>query len=123
MAILMMLAIFLASGTPGNDLPQLGDWDVFAKKGGHLLGYALLAVGYLRGLAYGKPITRRIWMLAVLFSGLYAASDEYHQSFISGRNCSPYDVMIDTAGATLGAGVWTWVKSSIAARGISGSDA
>jgi len=111
MAVLMMLAIFIASSTPGSDLPQLGQWDLFAKKGGHIFGYALLAVGYLRGLANGKAITKRHWILAVLFSGLYAASDEFHQYFVPGRSSSPYDVMIDTVGATFGAGFWTWIKS------------
>jgi VanZ family protein len=121
MAILIMLAIFFASGTPGNDLPDLGRWDLFTKKGGHLLGYALLAVGYLRGLANGRPVTRRLWFLAVLLSGIYATSDEFHQYFIAGRSCSIYDVMIDTVGAVFGASTWTWIRSSITAREGSGS--
>ncbi|HYK88087.1 MAG TPA: VanZ family protein [Acidobacteriota bacterium] len=110
MAILMMAAIFIASGTPGNDLPQLGHWDLFAKKGGHMLGYGLLAIGYLRGLANGKPITWRQCALAVIFSILYAATDEFHQSFVAGRNSSIDDVMIDAVGAGFGTGMWTWIR-------------
>lgn len=110
MAVLMMLAIFFASSTPGSDLPQFGQWDLFAKKGGHLFGYALLAVGYLRGLANGKAVTKRHWILAVIFASLYAASDEFHQHFVPGRNSSFNDIIIDTVGAALGAGLWTWVK-------------
>ena len=113
MAILVMLTIFIASSTPGDDLPQFGQWDLFTKKGGHLIGYALLAVGYLRGLTNGKAITKRHWFLAVLLSCLYAASDEFHQYFVPGRNSSTYDVIMDAAGAALGGGFWTWIRSSI----------
>ncbi len=50
-ALVLMAVIFAASATPGEDLPNAGDWDTVFKKGGHLLGYALLGVAYLRGLA------------------------------------------------------------------------
>ncbi len=110
MAIVIMLVIFAASSTPGNDLPDLGGWDLFAKKGGHMLGYALLAVGYLRGLAEGKVITSRRGALAVLLAVLYAVSDELHQHFVPGRDPSPYDVIVDSVGAVLGAGIWSRLK-------------
>ncbi len=38
---------------------------------------------------------------ALLLSIVYAAADEVHQLFVSGRSGSPVDVMIDTAGALL----------------------
>ncbi|MGL4945175.1 MAG: VanZ family protein [Fusobacteriaceae bacterium] len=42
-------------------------------------------------------------MLEVLgFVGLYAMSDEFHQSFVPGRGPSVFDVMIDGCGGTLG---------------------
>lgn len=97
---------------PGDDLPQYGSWDLFTKKGGHMMGYALLAVGYLRGLAHGKAINTRLCFLAVLLSGIYGASDEFHQLFISGRSASVGDVMIDTVGAVLGAAAWARIKSA-----------
>ncbi len=122
MAILMMIAIFVASSMPGNDLPQFGGWDLFAKKGGHMLGYALLAVGYLRGLVHGKAVTFRLCILAVLLSGMYGASDEFHQLFVSGRSASIRDVMIDTVGAVLGAAAWAWIRSSPTLRRGSGKE-
>ena len=36
------------------------------------------------------------WALGVIF--LYAASDEFHQSFVPGRTALCSDVLIDTAG-------------------------
>ncbi len=122
MAILMMLAIFVASSMPGDDLPQLGGWDLVTKKGGHILGYALLAIGYLRGLAHGKGITTRLCFLAVLLSGIYGASDEFHQLFVPGRNSSVRDVMIDTVGAVLGAAAWAWIRSALNLRKNSGTE-
>ncbi len=111
-AIVMMLLIFTASGTPGNDLPQFGIWDIFAKKGGHLIGYALLGVAWLRGLAYGQRAERRTILLAVALSTCYAATDEFHQSFIPLRTPSPVDVGIDTIGAIIGVLLWTRIKAS-----------
>lgn len=44
-------------------------------------------------------------ILAVLFSFLYACSDEFHQLFVDGRSGQPFDVMIDSTGALFGVAV------------------
>ena len=100
---------------PGEDMPEFGGADTLLKKAGHMAGYALLAVSCLRGLAGGRAVTRRLRILAILLSILYAASDELHQAFVPGRNPSPYDVMIDALGALLGVVAWTRIRSSISA--------
>jgi hypothetical protein len=110
-SLIWMALIFGASGTPGDDLPSFGMWDLYAKKGGHMLGYALLGAAYLHGLTNSRRVTLRFWFLAVMMAGLYAASDEFHQSFTPGRNPSPMDVLIDTGGAILGVSAWTWVQA------------
>jgi hypothetical protein len=107
-SLLMMSLIFIASNTPGPDLPTFGKFDFDVKKGGHMLGYALLAIFYVRALANSKRITRGMVVAAVILSGLYAITDEFHQSFTPGRSPSPIDVMIDTIGASIGALLWTW---------------
>ncbi|EAU55950.1 VanZ family protein [Mariprofundus ferrooxydans] len=38
---------------------------------------------------------------AVLFCSLYGISDEWHQSFVAGRDASVFDWLADTAGAIL----------------------
>ena len=111
-ALLMMALIFGASSTPGNDLPEFGLWDFLVKKGGHMLGYALLAASCLRGLAISRGMSRRMLFLAVIMAGLYAVTDEFHQSFTPGRTPSPTDVGIDTLGAAVGAGVCVWIRSA-----------
>ncbi|MBU2609957.1 MAG: VanZ family protein, partial [Chloroflexi bacterium] len=98
-AILIMATIFVFSSIPSSELPDFARADLFIKKGGHMLGYGLLTLAYLRGLCAACPggqdrersdrlRPKRVkvsivaaWLLAVL----YASSDEFHQSFVAGR--------------------------------------
>ena len=98
----MMVLIFAASSQTKTQLPQFGAWDLLVKKGGHMLGYALLAAAYLHGLADGRPVSARWLVLAVAGAAVYAITDEFHQRFVSGRTASPVDVLIDTGGAIVG---------------------
>jgi len=93
-----MLAIFLVSAQPSSGLPNF-DWaDGLVKKGGHMIGYALLALSYWRALRFGQ----RKWWLAWGFAVLYAVTDELHQSFVPGRHPSLWDVLIfDNFGALI----------------------
>ena len=115
-ALIMMTLIFLASGTPGEDLPEFGSWDLIGKKGGHILGYALLAAAYLRGLTGSQKVSRSAVLWAIILASLYAVTDEFHQSFTPERTPSPIDVGIDTVGAALGAPLWTWIGSFLKRR-------
>ncbi|MCI0551126.1 MAG: VanZ family protein [Anaerolineae bacterium] len=97
-SILLMGLIFWFSAQPSSDLPNF-DWaDKAIKKGGHILGYAMLAWSYWYALDWqpNKP-----W-LAWLFAILYAVTDEYHQSFVPGRYSSAWDVFVfDNLGALI----------------------
>lgn len=104
-AILLMTAIFLFSSTPSSELPDYGFWDTLVKKGGHVIGYALLALSYWYWMRFDPKKGWLAWMLAVL----YAATDEFHQSFTPGRHASFEDVLIyDNLGALFAvlAGGW-----------------
>ncbi|MBI3876453.1 MAG: VanZ family protein [Verrucomicrobia bacterium] len=77
------------------------------RKTGHLCEYAVLA--WLLWRARRKPLRddARSWDwreagLAGLLATLYAATDEWHQSFVPSRDASVVDVMVDAAGASLG---------------------
>jgi VanZ family protein len=98
-AIIMMATIFAFSSIPSNHLPNFNIFDEVFKKGGHIIGYALLAAAYLFGI--GKKDSSSL-IIASLMCILYALSDEYHQSFIPGRHPSPIDIMIDSIGITIG---------------------
>jgi VanZ family protein len=97
-AIMMMAVIFTFSSVPSQEMPSYGIWDTLVKKGGHALGYGLLALTYLFALGWSK---RRAWF-AFLVAILYAISDEFHQSFIPGRHPSWVDaILIDGGGAAI----------------------
>ncbi len=105
-AVLLMAAIFVFSSIPSNEMPDF-DWaDTLIKKGGHALGYGLLALSYARGLRSTigpetAPGRRRRYLWAFLLTILYSVSDEFHQSFTPGRHPSHGDVLIDGCGAAL----------------------
>jgi VanZ family protein len=50
---------------------------------------------------------------------LFALSDEFHQSFIEGRNSSTSDVMIDTAGAAFALTIAGYFSSNSNSKSIS----
>ena len=92
-----MALIFFLSAQP--DLSSgLGVWDLILRKFAHAGAYALLTLVRFRALA---PLTGHALIGAVAISFLFAVSDEYHQTFVAGRNGSPVDVLIDTVGITI----------------------
>ena len=96
LALFFMTVIFIFSSRPGDSLPNFLSWDYFVKKGGHAIGYGLLALSYLHYFNYDKKRYWLAWLLAVLFS----ATDEFHQSFVPGRHPSFIDVLVfDNLGA------------------------
>ena len=76
------------------------------RKGAHLAEYGILAVLLWRGFRRGRVGVRQsLWPQAASALGLaiaFAATDEWHQSFIASRGSSPADVLIDVCGAALG---------------------
>jgi VanZ family protein len=99
--------IFALSSIPSLST-GLGTWDYILRKCAHMTEYAVLAVLLLRACgSYGWA-----WTGAVA----YAATDEFHQTFVRGRHGSPIDVGIDAVGAALGLGVWAWLRSPARSR-------
>ena len=107
-ALFMMLVIFFVSAQPSSDLPNFAWADRIVKKGGHTIGYALLAISYWRAFQF----QRQKWWLAWCLAVLYAITDEFHQSFIPGRFPSVWDVLIfDNLGAFIGIGLLNRYKT------------
>ncbi len=89
--LVLMGVIFFFSGQP--DLGTgLGVWDTILRKAAHMAEYGLLWFLWYRALELGSPVP------AVAITLAYAASDEFHQTFVDGRHGSPLDVLIDAAG-------------------------
>jgi VanZ family protein len=96
-----MAVIFFLSAQP--DLSSgLGTLDLIGRKVIHFAQYALLAFLWWRPLRT-RLDRRRAALLAFAVTAIYAATDEYHQTFVEGRSGSPFDWAIDCAGAALAA--------------------
>lgn len=90
---LVAATIFVASSRETVATPGLpGPEDKYA----HFLVYGLLATLLCR---LGAGWRSAAW--AVVAASLYGASDEWHQTFVAGRDASAGDWMADTTGAAL----------------------
>lgn len=52
-----------------------------------------------KGVLRGERRNRIVVALAFLIAAVYAVSDEFHQSFVPGRDPSALDLLLDAAGA------------------------
>ncbi len=77
--------------------------DHIVRKTAHFMEYAILASAIELHYWITKRKGIRFILLSILFSFLYAATDEFHQLFVPGRSGEFKDVMIDTVGAATGA--------------------
>src|ERR1700758_1146978 len=78
---------------------------VIMRKCAHVCEYAILALLLWRALRSASAIRGKMSILfgaVVLGCALFAASDEFHQSFIKSRTPAVGDVLLDIAGALLG---------------------
>jgi len=78
----------------------------YVRKGAHVAEYAVLALLLWRAVrkplwSRPRPWSNRQAAFVIGLTFLYAVSDELHQHFVPNRQGNPYDVIIDTAGATL----------------------
>ena len=75
------------------------------RKGAHIFAYfvlGILMVNALRQVNLSKFKFNRPATLSIIVCALYAASDEFHQLFISGRSGEIRDIIIDSCAATVG---------------------
>jgi VanZ family protein len=95
--LVLMAVIFFFSAQP-NLNSGLGWVDHVGRKFVHASEYALLCFLWWRALR-----TRMDRIAALLpawaITTLYAATDEFHQTFVRGRHGTPVDVLIDSFGA------------------------
>ncbi len=75
------------------------------RKYAHMFEYCMLGISsmlFTRELLIKQPETPVAPLAAWGFSFLYACSDELHQYFVPGRSARFTDVLVDSAGFTLG---------------------
>lgn len=79
------------------------------RKSAHVTEFGIFSITVFRWVRAGRSGWRFNWALATLvIAVLYAALDEYHQSFVPLRHATPRDVAIDTFGALLAQSVVWW---------------
>ena len=66
----------------------------------HLIEYGILGFLFYRALRVSK-LASRVFLLAIIFSILYALSDEIHQFFVPGREFDLWDLAADSLGIVL----------------------
>jgi VanZ family protein len=90
----------------------------FIRKGGHVVGYAILSILLFRAWRATLPAmsdvkwTLRWSTIAILGTAFVASLDEWHQSFIPSRTGRWQDVVLDTcAGIAAQLLILLWLKN------------
>lgn len=100
--IVWMGLIFFLSHQP-NLKSGLDTWiDLILRKIAHIVEYAILTWLLIRALrSDSQKISKRTLIIAAVIALIYAVSDEYHQSFILGREGAIRDVLVDAVGVII----------------------
>lgn len=92
--------IFFFSSLETTPTPSDTILNFILKKTAHIIEYAILYWLTYRAWNWGKTSSQNyFWPL--LFTILYAITDELHQSFIPGRHAKLYDIGFDALGSLL----------------------
>jgi VanZ family protein len=99
-----LIAQLLTSLLPSLSSDEIDIFHEVLRKLGHWSEYFILAVLLARALRASLPRPGRLAQFAagIAIAALYAASDEWHQTFVPSRTASVIDVMIDSFGALCG---------------------
>jgi VanZ family protein len=95
---------------------------VIVRKCAHVIEYTVLALLLWRALQNVSSLRTKpliTFSVVLLGCGLFAATDEFHQTFVKSRTPSVRDVLLDVGGAFLG----LLVAASFAARHLKKSRA
>ena len=71
------------------------------RKCGHLAEYGILAAFLCRAFRQSRLRVNRIFVVSFFIAAVFAALDEFHQSFVPSRTGTAWDVAIDCVGAGL----------------------
>jgi VanZ family protein len=93
---------FLRWFTPDISETTVASIQLVVRKCAHLTEYAILAALLSRAFRQSQPRVGRALAISFLLAAVYAALDEFHQSYVASRTGSPGDVLIDCVGALSG---------------------
>jgi VanZ family protein len=95
---------FLRWFSPDVSEATIAGIQLTVRKLAHLTEYAVLAVLLCRVFRLYRA---RIFASVFIVAALYAALDEFHQSFVATRTASAWDVTIDCIGALVGLSLYS----------------
>lgn len=108
LSVIWMSLIFYFSSLPASSTgPDTVTFKVISKMI-HFIIFGILSMLYLYSLKWRMPIQRTgmwVFILSLFLTIIYAITDEYHQSFSSGRYSSVKDVILDASGAVAFLGI------------------
>jgi VanZ family protein len=91
------IAQYLGLETMNNKDTSFFSWNFIVRKFAHLSEFGILAFLVWKAMSPHRFAYIAAWS----FATVYAATDEWHQSFQPGRSALVSDVMIDSVGAAL----------------------
>ena len=101
---LWMGVIFGVSSIPSLASPLESFYDFIARKLAHMAEYGVLTVLLFRAVRIHTSNAHAL-LIAAVVAVLYALSDEWHQTFVPGREGSLRDVAVDALGV-VGMSLW-----------------
>lgn len=102
--IAWMAIIFILSSFHKLQASPVSWQDFLVRKTIHFLEYLILFLLFYRGLRNTSCFSKKKMVGYSLFLAIiYAISDEYHQTFVSGRSGKIFDIGVDSAGSLFGA--------------------
>lgn len=107
MMISICVIIFLFSSQPGVESAKISS-NLLLRKLGHFSEYAILGFftfAYFSNIfktGKEKIQFRTTFFISFLFCFSYAVSDEFHQTFVVGRDGNFIDVLVDSGGVLFG---------------------
>ena len=111
-AVLWMLFIYFLSSIPKDKLPDISFPDIHLIA--HVIEYGVL--GFLLARSFLNSVGAAKWIFAVvvalIIASLFAASDEYHQTFVAGRNGEVITIFLDVLFSICGISAYLLVIKS-----------
>ena len=107
------LVMFLFSAKPTSSTSEIYWEDFFVKKTAHIVEYFVFTFLAFRALLNTGVNKIKAGYISILVAFIFAATDEFHQSFTPGRDPTLRDVLFDTIGATLAVYViWNYLPKA-----------
>jgi len=97
--VILVAEIFVASSFPTTKHMFFP----FMDKVIHFCVFAVIAASLTGALHENSKVRKGYWVLAAVLVAIYGATDEFHQYFVPGRECSVLDWFADATGAFVGA--------------------